>query len=62
MNCTSVTTLFVQYVCFSQTCQLLYKIISWQHVSTVLSHHQALHRTDPKYIIYYNAFWDPKCL
>jgi hypothetical protein len=50
------------YTCFSQTHQLLYKIISWQHVSALLSHHQALHRTDPKFIIYHNAFWDPKCL
>ena len=35
----------------SNTNHSLYKIISWQHVSTLLSHHQALHRTDPKHII-----------
>ena len=29
-------------------------------MSTLLSHHHALHRTDPKYIIYHDAFWDPR--
>ena len=42
----------IHTICMFQTHQLLYKIISWQHVSTVLSHRQALHRTDPKYMIH----------
>jgi len=28
---------------------LLHNIFLWQHVSTVLSHHQAFQRTDPVY-------------
>jgi hypothetical protein len=49
-------------VCFSQTHQLLYKIILWQQVSAPPSRHQALNRTDPQYITHHNAFWDIKRL
>ena len=27
-----------------------------------MSHYQAIQRTNPRYIIYYSAFWDPKSL
>jgi len=34
-------------------------VCSRQHVSTLTSHHQAIQRTNPRYIIYLSAFWDP---
>ena len=38
------------------------KLCSRQHVSTLMSHHQAIQRTNPRYIIHWSAFWDPKIL
>ena len=38
-----------KYINFSQTQQLITQIFLWQHVSTLLSHHQAFWRTDPMY-------------
>ena len=34
---------------FSQTQQFITQIFLWQHVSTLLSHHQAFQRTDTMY-------------
>jgi hypothetical protein len=37
---------------FQSNNNLFHKIFLWQHVSTLLSHHQAFQKTDPMYIGY----------
>jgi len=38
------------------------KLRSLQHVSTLMSHRQAIQRTNPRHIMHWSAFWDPKRL
>jgi len=51
-----------RYTFQSNTIIYYTKLSSRQHVSTLISHHQAIQRTNPRYIIYQSAFWDSKSL
>ena len=51
-----------RYTSQSNTTIYYIKLSSRQHVSTLMSHHQAIQRTNPRNIIYQSVFWDPRNL